>query len=174
MELLRHAPFTAVGAVTGIIIMVVIELSNTPGEVSRALELAAKHADLAALREAFHEVYQGGRHVIYGVSQANEIVSKGLAVFAICRGEPREAIVAAVNFGRDTDCLAAVAGGLSGALNGPSALPSEWVQQVNEATRQDPYTNNKRTIEQTADGLLAALRARQERLGEYVARMGEA
>ena len=37
------------------------------------------------------------------VSQANEIVSKGLAVFAITRGNPKDAILTAVNFGRDTD-----------------------------------------------------------------------
>ena len=30
----------------------------------------------------------------------------------------KDAIIAAVNLGRDTDCLAAVAGGISGALNG--------------------------------------------------------
>lgn len=37
LELLRHAPFTLMGAVTGIIIIVAIEFSNTPGDVSLAL-----------------------------------------------------------------------------------------------------------------------------------------
>jgi ADP-ribosylglycohydrolase len=90
-------------------------------------------------------------------------VSKGLAVFAITQGDPREAVLAAVNFGRDTDCLAAVAGGPAGALSGPATLPPEWIDQVNEATRQDPYTNNHRTIQETADGLLAAFQARLNR-----------
>ena len=132
-------------------------------EVTRALEIAAKHDDPMRMRDEFWEHYYGGGYYNYGMSQANEIVSKGLAVFAVCEGDPRKAIPAAVNFGRDTDCLAAVAGGLSGALSGIDALPSEWVAQVNDATRRDPYTNNKRTIEETADGLFDAFVARRDR-----------
>jgi ADP-ribosylglycohydrolase len=141
-------------------------------EVNAALDLAAKHADPAALRDAFYQRYFGGGYFNYGMSQANEIVSKGLAVFAIARGDPREAIVTAVNFGRDTDCLAAVAGGLAGALSGPGAIPQEWIDQVNQSTRADPYTNNRRTIEETADGLYGAFQARQKRLGDHLRLMG--
>ena len=78
------------------------------------------------------------------------------------------AIVTAVNFGRDTDCLAAVAGGLAGALSGDSAIPREWTDQVNAATAADPYTNNRRSIAETADALLDAFDARRKRLKEYV------
>jgi ADP-ribosylglycohydrolase len=137
-------------------------------EVARALELAAKHTDPMALRDEFYKFYEGGGYFNYGMAQANEIVSKGLAVFALSRGDPGRAIPVAVNFGRDTDCLAAVAGGLSGALSGEAAIPRDWIDQVNHATAQDPYTNNRRTIEQTADGLLGAFRARHLRLAEYV------
>jgi ADP-ribosylglycohydrolase len=137
-------------------------------EVSHALELASRHTDPMALRDEFYELYEGGRYFNYGASQANEIVSKGLAVFAISQGEPKEAILTAVNFGRDTDCLAAVAGGLAGALAGAWAIPEEWIAQVDEATRQDPYTSNHRTIEETADGLLEAFLARKRRLEGYL------
>jgi len=37
LELAEHTPFTIVGAVIGIIIMVIIQLANTPGAVSEAL-----------------------------------------------------------------------------------------------------------------------------------------
>ena len=107
------------------------------------------------------------------MSQANEVVSKGLAVFAISRGHPKEAILTSVNFGRDTDCLAAVAGGLAGALSGVRTIPEEWISQVNEATRQDSYTNNHRTIEETADGILEAFLARKERLEDYLRWMSD-
>jgi len=136
-------------------------------EVERALDLACKHTDPMAMRDEFYQHYEGGGYFNYGMSQANEIVAKGLAVFAIAQGDPREAILTAVNFGRDTDCLAAVAGGLAGALSGAQALPDEWIAQVNEATRQDPYTNSHRTIEETADGLLAAFHVRCHRLDQY-------
>ena len=142
-------------------------------EVDHALDLAAKHSDPVAMRDEFYRFYYGGGYFNYGFAQANEIVSKGLAVFALSRGDPRQAILTAVNFGRDTDCLAAVAGGLSGALSGVQAVPAEWVAQVNQATAQDPYTNNRRTIEGTADGLLAAFQARRQRLADYVGLMGD-
>jgi hypothetical protein len=75
----------------------------------------------------------------------------------------------AVNFGRDTDCLAAVAGGLSGALSGVGPLPPEWVAQVDAATREDPYANCRRTIKETADGLHAAFLARRKGLARQLA-----
>jgi hypothetical protein len=61
-----------------------------------------------------------------------------------------------------------VASGLAGALSGPSALPPEWINQVNEATQQDPYTHSHRTIEETADGLYEAFLNRQAKLKAYV------
>lgn len=37
LELAEHAPFTVLGAVVGIIIMVIIDISNTPRDISHAL-----------------------------------------------------------------------------------------------------------------------------------------
>ncbi len=142
-------------------------------EVSRALELGRAHTNYIALREAFEQHYRGGEYFNYGYSQANEIVAKGLAVFAVTKGDPKEAIIASVNFGRDTDCLAAVAAGLAGALSGTGTIPREWADQVNAATALDPHTNNKRTIEETADGLFEAFLARRRRLQQYLASMGD-
>ena len=132
------------------------------GEVDRALDIAKRHTEYEALRDEFYRHYFGGYHVIYGQSQANEVLAKGLALFAFTKGDPKQAILYAVNFGRDTDCLAAVAGGLAGALSGWESLPPEWLRQVDEATAADPHTNNKRTIDETVDGLYGALVARLE------------
>ena len=49
---------------------------------------------------------------------------QGAGSLRLPRGDPRAAIVTAVNFGRDTDCLAAVAGGLCGALSGAARAPA--------------------------------------------------
>lgn len=137
-------------------------------EVNRAFDLGQKCRTPEELREKFDEIFFGGFYVIYGLAQANEIVAKGLALFALHKGNPKEAIISAVNFGRDTDCLAAIAGGLSGALSGINAIPKDWIDQVNAATKKDPYTNNHRTIEETADGLYEAFLAKQKNLKEYV------
>jgi len=142
-------------------------------EVNRALALAEKHTDPMAMRDEFYEHYYGGDYFNYGQSQANEIVAKGLAVFAITKGDPKQAIVTAVNFGRDTDCLAAVAGGLAGAFSGATSIPQEWIDQVEAATAADPYTNSKRSMAATADGLFEAYMARRRRVQQYLDSMGD-
>lgn len=143
-------------------------------EVNRAFDLGQKCRTDDELREEFEAIFFGGFYLTYGLAQAHEIVSKGLALFALHKGNTREAIISATNFGRDTDCLAAIAGGLCGALTGMSALPKEWIDQVNAATKKDPYTNNHRTIEETADGIFDAFQARQEKLRSYVQVMEKA
>lgn len=142
-------------------------------DVDRALEIAAKHSDYEALRDEFYQYFYGGNYVVYGMAQANEVVSKGLAVFAFTKGNPKDAIIAGVNFGRDTDCLAAVASGLAGALSGSEALKPEWIETVNVATAEDPYTNNYRSINETADQLYEAFVAKQNKLQAYLDSMAE-
>lgn len=140
-------------------------------QVERAFAIGLESKTLEEVQDTFDRIYHGGEYQTYGLATAPEIVSKGLALFAHLKGNPREAVVAAVNFGRDTDCLAAVAGGLCGALSGPASFPKEWIEQVNAATRADPYTNNRRTIEETADGLYDAFLAKQRKLAAYLAAM---
>ena len=140
-------------------------------QVKRAFDIGLESKSMDEVQKRFDEIYFGGYYQTYGLSTAHEIVGKGLALFAFHKGDPREAVVSACNFGRDTDCLGAIAGGLCGTLSGPSIYPKEWIDQVNEATKVDPYTNNKRTIEETADGLYEAFLEKQRRLAEYAASM---
>ena len=63
-ELVRHAPFTALGAITGIIVMAVIELANAPREISNALfyTLHPLHIVLSALvTTAMYKLYGRGK-----------------------------------------------------------------------------------------------------------------
>lgn len=152
---------------------VVASLDAIAYEVDRALEIAARSRSVKELMEGFDAIYNGGSYLWYSISMANEIVSKGLGIFAFTKGDARASIVAAVNFGRDTDCLGAIAGGLAGTYAGGGGIPPEWIRQVDEATHLDPYTNNRRTIAETADGLLAAFRARQRRLQEHIRALSE-
>ena len=137
-------------------------------ELDRALAIAAGHGEYAAMRAEFYRHYNGhGTH--YALSQGNETVSKAFAVFAFVAGDPRRAILDSVNFGRDTDCLAATAAGLAGALTGVGDIPAAWIDQLDAATLANPYTNIACTIREHADGLHAALRRRARRLRELAA-----
>ena len=137
------------------------------GELTRGLAIAERFSDALSMRDEFYKVYNGGG-IAYAHSWANEVVTKAFAVFMVTKGNASDAIVGAVNFGRDTDCLAAVAGGLAGALSGVKALRPKWIEQVDEAARQNIYTNSQRTLKETADGLYEAVLARIQKAKKWV------
>lgn len=142
-------------------------------EVERAIEIAEGASEPLAMRQEFARCYSGSG-TVYAMSHANEIVSKAMAVVKTAAGSPRQSILTAVNFGRDTDCLAAVAGGISGALSGASDLPEQWMAQLDAATAANPHTCLKLTLRETAGIVIDGLRAERERMDEYSKRLGEA
>ncbi|HSJ54463.1 MAG TPA: ADP-ribosylglycohydrolase family protein [Anaerolineae bacterium] len=132
-------------------------------ELERAVEIAGQFDDPMAMREEFYKYYNG-IGIPYAAAHSNETVCKGLAVFLNVKGDAKQAMIVGTNFGRDTDCLAATAGGLAGAFSGIGTVPEEWVQQVDEATMANPYTNIQCTIQEHADGLYSALQNRVQKM----------
>lgn len=58
--------------------------------------------------------------------------------FVIARdGDLRAAVLDAVNYGRDSDSIATMAGAICGGLNGADAVPHEWLTGVTSASRLD-------------------------------------
>lgn len=49
----------------------------------------------------------------------------------------REAILGAVNDGGDADTIAALSGGLAGAVYGYTAIPSEWLEQLDKSVSEE-------------------------------------
>ena len=107
----------------------------------------------------------------YPFSYANEVVTKGICIFKMVQGDTREAILCGVNMGRDTDCVAAVAAGIAGALTGSESIPEEWIRQVDHATSVNPYTNSKRTLRENADMIYEAFLSRLEKAERYIKEM---
>jgi len=135
------------------------QLSPEPRkEVQQGLDWAKKANDWKDLRPLYAARYEGKP-----ISNAVEVLSGGLACFHMAKGQPREAILYAVNLGRDTDCKGYVAGGLAGALRGIEAIPAEWVKIVEEEIVNDPYTVSRRTARQAAEGLYKACLAEMAR-----------
>lgn len=52
-------------------------------------------------------------------------------------GNYSDAVLGAVNYGRDSDSIATMAGALCGALNGVENVPLEWRETISEASRLD-------------------------------------
>lgn len=52
-------------------------------------------------------------------------------------GDLRAAVLGAVNYGRDSDSIATMAGAICGGLGGSAAVPQEWVRAIETASRLD-------------------------------------
>jgi hypothetical protein len=136
-------------------------------EIERALKLTAECRDFRQMRVKFDSLYSG-QGIPYAQSYANEVVTKAVCILKMVQGNTWEAIKAALNMGRDTDCLAAVAGGLTGSLSGAASIPAALLEQVDKATRLNPHTNSQRTLHETSDGLYGAYQARLKRLQSWI------
>jgi len=143
---------------------------NVVREIEDGLKLTADCKDFRDMRKAFDKKYSG-RGIPYAASYANEVVTKAACVFKMVQGNLKDAIVAAVNMGRDTDCLASVASGISGALTGAASLPDEWLKQVDFATSKNIYTNSQRTLREHSDGLYSAFVAKLRKMKGYISEM---
>lgn len=135
--------------------IVEIALGQIPREaqkdIAQMLQWAREIPDWKRVRSLYTDYFQGKP-----ISNAMEVLAGGLACFVLAKGQPREAILYAVNFGRDTDCKAYTAGCLAGALRGVAAVPAEWIKVVEMAVLTDPYTVSKRTMREEAEGLYQA------------------
>lgn len=143
------------------------------GELERALKLTADCSDFRRMREKFDTMYSGSG-IPYSHSYANEIVTKAVCVFRMTKADTWEAMKAGVNMGRDTDCLAAVATGISGALSGAASIPNALIKQTDYATSVNPHTNSQRTLRETSDGLYNAFKARLVKMKAFAEEMGAA
>ncbi|MCF0089647.1 MULTISPECIES: ADP-ribosylglycohydrolase family protein [unclassified Streptomyces] len=66
---------------------------------------------------------------------AIEELPVALGMLVVSGGDHRHAVLGSVNYGRDCDSIATMAGALAGALGSP--VPDEWAKTVTEASRLD-------------------------------------
>jgi ADP-ribosylglycohydrolase len=140
------------------------------GELDRSLKATAQCRDFRELRAAFDRIYSS-QGPPYAWLYAPEVVCKGLCIFRMVKANVKEAIIAGANIGRDTASVAAIAGGLSGALSGASTIPEEWIDQVQRATSGNMYTSNQRTLREQAAGVHKAFQSRLARMKVHYDKM---
>ncbi|MFJ3923665.1 ADP-ribosylglycohydrolase family protein [Streptomyces sp. NPDC090022] len=70
---------------------------------------------------------------------AIEELPVALGMLLIADGAYEPAVLGAVNYGRDCDSIATMAGAVAGALGGAAAVPPTWSEQVAGASRLDLY-----------------------------------
>lgn len=97
--------------------------------VTTAVEIAARHHDVLSLRAEYDEALT----VSDLGSEAAQTLAVALGMVVAADGDLRRTIVGAVNYGRDNDSYASVAGAIAGALHGAGAIPGAWRTTVAEA-----------------------------------------
>jgi hypothetical protein len=121
-------------------------------------ELNAMYADSTS------PYYVNKRMTKYIGSSIYENVTCSFAIFKLTNGNVAQAVMVANNRGRDTDCTAASAGGLAGALTGTTTIPKGWVDQLEKGMKNTPYTNSHLTNKATAQGLYRAFQNKLKRM----------
>ncbi|MFE1239332.1 ADP-ribosylglycohydrolase family protein [Streptomyces tendae] len=120
---------------------------GTRAAIEAVCEVAARHSDfesaLAPLRAAvapYDTVGPDYRAPSLGARRpsrlhAIEELPVALGMLLVSGGDFRHAVLGAVNYGRDCDSIATMAGALAGALGSP--VPEDWAKTVAEASRLD-------------------------------------
>jgi len=100
----------------------------------------------------------------YQNSSVYENVSYAFALFKATNANVKQSVLIATNRGYDTDCTAASAGALCGALSGSAEIPQDWIAILDAGIANNPYTNAHFTNKVTADGLYRALQNKVYRM----------
>ncbi|MFG1666678.1 ADP-ribosylglycohydrolase family protein [Streptomyces sp. Y7] len=134
---------------------------GTRTAIEQVCEVARAHQDfesaLIPLREAvapYDTVGPDYRRPSLGARRpsrlhAIEELPVALAMLLIADGDYRTSVLGAVNYGRDCDSIATMAGALAGALGSP--VPEEWSKAVAEASRLDLWEPPRTLTEVTRE-----------------------
>jgi ADP-ribosylglycohydrolase len=137
------------GATPDTIVSTVLSLAKdgTREAIERVCEVASRHTDfesaLVPLREAvtpYDTVGPDYRAPSLGARRPSRLHSIeelpiALGMVLVSGGDYRHAVLGSVNYGRDCDSIATMAGALTGALGSP--VPDDWSKTVSEASRLD-------------------------------------
>lgn len=97
--------------------------------IAGACEKIQRYYEGSEYLTEFKDIFENDYHVVEGRSY----VIKTLEAVLYCLLETdnyRDAVLKAVNLGRDTDTVAAITGGLAGIYYGYDDIPSEWIESI--------------------------------------------
>ena len=131
---------------------------KTKEHIEKAISLAKKYDDgLKAIPEFYDKllVLTGSEIPILHLQSSSDLIKRvgtdnisfgedpleqvpvALAFFYIEKGDPKKAMIAAANFGRDADTITSFAGCIAGAFSGSEKIDKDMVEKVNKANNTD-------------------------------------
>jgi ADP-ribosylglycohydrolase len=135
-EMLFAAMIAAAPSCSDVEEVIEIGLSEIPAEsrlaraVRQVMEWSATNRNWLDTLDAIHAAY-GHYHTVHTINNA------ALVIMGLCHGKLNfgRTICMTVMGGWDTDCTAATAGSILGAMLGTEALPAKWVRPLNNRLR---------------------------------------
>lgn len=94
--------------------------------IHKAVEIADVEHDVFALCPKYYEAFPVNG---FG-SEAGQTVAVAFGMLVAAQGDLEQTILGCVNYGRDNDSYATVAGAIAGAMRGSAAIPAAWAQGV--------------------------------------------
>ena len=143
-------PGASVGSVVDACLEVARDGTRTAIEaVTRAArEVHDWRSAIAVLRDAVRPFDTVGEHYRQPDLDARrpsrvhsiEELPVALGMLVATDGDYTGAVLGGVNYGRDSDSIAQMAGAIAGALHGLNAVPAHWLERVSNASRRDFLT----------------------------------
>ncbi|HBK61387.1 MAG TPA: hypothetical protein DDZ84_11450 [Firmicutes bacterium] len=129
--------------------------------VERALAVAGGAPDVLSVREKLQSEL-----IRDFANDGPETLAVSIGMFVAAQGDFEQSVIGAVNYGRDCDSYASVAGAIAGALNGASSIPDEWARIVQNANPEIEFCPVAEQIE-------AMILARYHKDRRYVQEIGD-
>ncbi len=107
---------------------VVPENSWTSSAIRRGAAIGAASTDVWSSLPQLHKSLVCSYY--FWPDVAPEAVGLAFGIIASARGKFEDAVAGAVNIGRDTDTIAAIAGTVCGALQGIQIIPEHWTNRI--------------------------------------------
>lgn len=120
--------------------------------VKKAKELDSWRNGLKELRNAFkpfdtmEDIYRQPSDDARKPSRilAIEELPLAIAMVTVSNGDYRESVLGGVNYGRDSDSIATMAGAITAAMHGTGAIPQDWWSTVERESRRDFTATGKK------------------------------
>lgn len=102
--------------------------SWTFSSIIRGVEIGNHASDLWNALEPLHQSLVCSHY--YWSDVAPEAVGLAFGILIAAKGKFEDAVLGAVNIGRDTDTIAAITGAICGALHGIEVIPERWINRI--------------------------------------------
>lgn len=102
--------------------------SWTASSITRGISIGSSCSDIWSSLKPLHQSLACSYY--YWPDVAPEAVGLAFGIIAAARGTFEDAVLGAVNIGRDTDTIAAIAGAICGASLGIQVIPERWSKRI--------------------------------------------